>query len=212
VILRKLTRRSGEDPVTALSSLLNDLESLQGKAVIITGEALNDPSPALIGKGVSHFFVLDDPVKGVELASLLDNPVLAVIGSVYSGLFLGGLDRLSTVLMEKLFLGSSPEYLELLEDAFPSMLAESLSGLGITPDTVGCVAASIPSQRLVRRLPRYLKGIRPDALRYVEESRKAGLGPVDSAAYTLGKCLEGGPGKSLFVGLSEWGLLTGYLG
>ncbi len=208
MMLQKLIHHpEGGDPLSVLASLLDDTDIQAGQVLIVAHEGSIDPLPAIWGKGVRHFFSLSDPVKALELASLIESPVLIIIGRQFSALFSGGSEGGEVALMEKLFTGSSPEYLELLEDAFPSMFSESLSGAGVEPAAIECVAASLPSQRLSRRLPRYLKGTPPDVFRYVEEARKLGLGPTDMAAYTLGRCLGEGSGRTLFVGLSEWGLL-----
>lgn len=209
MMLHKLVHHpEGGDPLAILGSLLEGLDTRAERTLIIAQNHSHDPLPVLWGSGIKHFISLGDPVKAVELASLLRDPVLAILGNQFSALFSGGSEGVEVALMEKLFTGSSPEYLELLEDAFPSMLSEALSRAGVGAASVGCVAASLPSLRLARRLPRYLKGAPPDAFRYVEEARGSGLGPADMAAYTLGKCLAGGSERTLFIGLSEWGLLV----
>ncbi len=207
MMLRKIMHHPrGGDPLTILSSLLNYLGE-PGQTLIIAQDSSPDPLPALWASGIKHFLSLEDPVKAVELTGLINNPALVILGNQFSALFSGGLDGVDAVFIEKLFTGSSPEYLELLEDVFPSMLSESITRIDIDASSIECVAASLPSQRLARRLPRYLKGAPPEAFTYVEEARKLGLGLMDMTAYTLGKCLEKNSDKILFIGLSEWGLL-----
>ncbi|GEM_PF-6600571 len=207
-MLHKLMHHPEEDdPLKTLDFLLNGLDAQARQTLIIAQNGSFDPIPALWRRNFKHFLHLSDPVKAIEFAGLVRDSALAIIGNQFSALFSGGLENAEVVLMEKLFTGSSPEYLELLEDTFPSMLSESLTKVSVDTASIECVAASLPSQRLVRRLSRYLKGSPPDAFRYVEEVRKLGLGPVDMAAYTLGKCLGEGSRRTLFIGLSEWGLL-----
>lgn len=197
----------GGDPLAILASLLKNLDAGAAETLIIAHNAPLDPLPALWASGVNHFLNLGDPVKAVEFAGLVRKPALAILGERFSTLFSGGPDGGVVVPMEKLFTGSSPEYTELLEDAFPSMLSDSLSRAGVDTASIECVASSLPSLRLARRLPRYLKGAPADSFRYVEEARGLGLGAADMAAYTLGRCLGEGYLRTVFVGLGEWGLL-----
>lgn len=207
--LHKLIQHpEGSDPITILGSLLEGLDTLTDQTFIITHDSSLDLLPALWGNGIKHFLIIGDPVKAVELTSLLRDPALTILGNQFSALFIGGSEKAEVVLMEKLFTGSSPEYLELLEDMFPSMLSQSLTRMGMDTATIECLSVSLPSQRLARRLSRYLKGVPPDAFKHVEEARKLGLGPADMAAYTLSKCLSENSKKAMFIGLSEWGLLT----
>ncbi len=209
MMLHKLIHHpEGVDPLTTLASLLNETGAYEGGTLVIAWSSPNDPLPAVWGRGIKHFLSLDDPVKAVEFAGLIHNSVLAILGDQYSAIFSGSLEKAETVFIEKLFTGSSPEYHELLEDTFPAMLSETIKKLGVDLSSVECVTASLPSQRLGRRLPRYLTEVPSEAFRYIEEGRKSGLGHVDMAAYTLGKCLSDGSRRTLFVGLSEWGILT----
>ncbi len=207
-MLHKLVHHpEDDDPLKTLDFLLDGLDAQAGQTLIIAQNSSIDLIPALWRRSFRHFLHLSDPVKAIEFAGLVRDPALAILGNQFSALFSGGLESSEVVLMEKLFAGSSPEYLELLEDAFPSMLSESITKVGVDAASIECVAASLPSQRLARRLSRYLGGTPPNVFRYVEEARRLGLGPVDMAAYTLGKCLGEGSRKTLFIGLSEWGLL-----